>query len=561
MNAARQCVLRCLRALAVACLVLGVGLPLSAAELPWSKARNFKRLVEQKELRELLREFAGGYGISVVVDAQVTGTVSGRFDLTPQSMLDYLASTYSLVWFYDGNVLFVSPADAVVSDIVPLPQQNPERTVRTLERLGLVDKRLPITIDATARVARVAGPKAYVDLVRSALRSIDLDGAALDDAVVRVFRLKYANAADQRVDPSSDTLVPGVATVLAQLFPAQGRAAPRGVPGLALSGRQKLVPVKGTNLSLPEAPDPVAALDAVQPGSSSSQANPLPQFRADGRLNAVIVRDVATRIGQYDDIIRSLDTRPAVIEIEARIIEVSTDEFENLGIDWRFTSGRLDIQAGRGPLPALDPSGALGGQGPPFTGPGATGLLGSTLARGAVATTVLGNSGRELILRINALAQEGKASINSTPRVATLDNIEAVIEDSQQFYVRVASERDAGLFQVSSGTSLRVRPLVIEEDGSRQFKLAVRIEDGGPTAQFVDAIPVLRRTSIGTWAFISEGQSLLIGGFTQSQSREVQSGVPGLSSLPLLGRLFRSNEKKQVLVERLFMLTPKLLPL
>jgi type III secretion protein C len=533
--------------------------PARAADLPWKQARKFERVVEQKDLRELLREFTGGYGISVVIDPQVTGTVTGRFTLTPQSTLDYLASTYGLVWFYDGNVLYISPADSVLSDVIALPAQSTQRTMRTLERLGLLDPRFPINFDEGSRVARVAGPRPYVELVRNTLRSIDSDASGADEAVVRVFRLRYAYAADQRVDASNDSTVPGLATVLGQLFPAQQRVSsksPSSANG-ALTGRPKLVPVKGTTLTVPETPDVAGALEAFRPGSAASgTGNPLPQFRADQRVNAVIVRDLPSRIGQYEEIIRSLDTRPIVVEIEARIIEVSTDEFENLGIDWRLTSGRVDINAGRGPLPSLTRDGALAGQGSPL---GDTiGALGVSLASGVVATTVLSDAGRSLILRINALAKQGKANVTSTPRVATLDNIEAVIEDAQQFYVRVQSERDAGLFQVNSGTSLRVRPLVVAEDGSRQFKLAIRIEDGAPTAQLVDAIPVVRRTSIGTWAFINEGQSLLIGGFTQLQNSEVNTRVPVLSSIPVIGNLFKSTEKKQLLVERLFMLTPRI---
>jgi type III secretion protein C len=552
------------RSLAVFILSL-VACNLMAADLPWKQARKFERSVEQKELRELLREFTGGYGISVVVDQQVSGSVSGKFNLTPQSMLEYLATTYGFVWFYDGNVLYISPADSVVSEIIPLPAQSSDKSLRTLERLGLMDPRYPVSIDSRARIARVAGPKPYVDLVRNTLRGIDSEGGASDEATVKIYRLRYAYAADQKVDASSDNIVPGLASVLTQLFPAQAPNAGRAGQGASnLPSRMNRIPVRGTNMTLPEMPDPTAAIEAVRanPQGGAATGNALPQFKADQRLNAIIVRDSPARIAQYDEIIRSLDTKPLVIEIEARIIEVSTDEFESLGIDWRFSNGRVDIQAGRGPLPGLTFNGARNSEGPPFSGSrGATGLLGLPISSGVVATTVLGDAGRNLILRIKALAEQGKANVTASPRIMTLDNIEAVIEDAQQFYVRVASERDAGLFQVNSGTSLRVRPLVVAEDSGKQLKLAIRIEDGAPTEALVDSIPIVRRTSIGTWAFVKEGQSLLIGGFTQARNSEVSSGVPGLSSIPIIGNLFKTTEKKQLRVERLFMITPRIVEL
>lgn len=550
-------------------LLLATTTPAIGAQPPWKNARKFERVVEGKDLRELLREFAGSYGVSVVVDPQVSGTVTGHFSLTPQSTLEYLASAYGFVWYFDGNALNISPADSVMSDVIPLPAQNPERTLRTLEALGLMDSRYPITIDSGSRMARVSGPRMYVDMIRNAMRSMDTDRSDNDESVVRVFRLRYAYAADQKIDAGVETTVPGLVTVLSQIYPSHSGG---GRPGAlaAVEGPQRVsrVAIKGTNQTLPETPDAVSAIEAVRnapPGTFSGNANnstALPQFRADERLNAIIVRDLPSRMEQYEDLIKSLDTRPLGVEIEARIIEVSTSDFNSLGVDWRFDSGHVDIQSSGGPLPSLTYSGALNSGGNPFTGSsGATGQLGVSLASGAIATTVLGNAGLNLIQRISALAQEGKASITSSPRVLTLDNIEAVIEDSQQIFVRVASDHDAALFQFNSGTSLHVRPLVVDEGGGRQLKLAIRIEDGAPTSSVVDAIPILHRTSIGTWAFIKEGQSLLIGGFTQQQVNSAKSGVPFLSTLPVVGGLFRTDEKQKQTMERLFMITPRVVEL
>jgi type III secretion protein C len=527
------------------CLLAACASAAPAADLPWKQAKKYMVVAERKDLRELLREFAASYGLSVVVDESVNGNVTGRFELTPQSMLEYLASTFSFVWFYDGNVLYLNPSDSMVSEIIPMPAQSAQRSLRTLDRLGLVDRRFGVNYDAGARVARVAGPKQYVELIRNALRSIDADSMAADEAVVRVVRLRYAFAADQSIDGSEGSVVPGVATVLAQLFPAITPARGRGGPGS--SQRMQRVPVKGTNVSLPDVPTATEVVqDAIGGVGGTRSNNALPQFRADARLNAILIRDLPHRIGQYEDVVRGLDVKPLVIEIEARILEVSSDMLESLGLDWRLRTGRIDIQSGRGPL-----SPSFGG-GPPDSLPQAGALS------GFVASTLLVDAGRSLLARVNALAQAGKAVITARPKVLTLDNIEATIDDSRQFYVRVASERDAGLYQVTSGTLMRVRPMVVQEKEGRQVKLAIRIEDGAPTSAQVDAIPIVRRTSIGTWAFVNEGESLLVGGFATESSSNGETGVPVLSKLPILGALFRFREQQQANVERLFLLTPRI---
>lgn len=533
---------------------------------PWINAPNFAATLERKDLRELLREIASTHGVTAIVDPDLKGSVNGRMDLSPQSLLDYLASSFGFVWFFDGQVLHVTPLDKMATEVLTLPNQSIDRTTRSLAALGLNDMRFPLSIDPATRVARVSGPQPYVDMVRDALQGMQARPEENDESVIRVIRLRHAFAGDQPVERGSTTPVPGVVAIMRKLFPPEGAAPSRTAP-LSPAGASRVprqIPVPGTDLRIPEVrrPSPDELPASTARNEPQRPTRNLPQFEADTRLNAVVVRDLPDRIGLYEEFIRSLDIRPVVVEIEARVIEVSTDEFESLGLDWRLTGRRGDIQVGRGPLPGLNAGNALNGGGPPFAGSGGdVGTLGNALSSGIIASTLLTDSGITLIARINALQQRGKGSVLSAPRVLTLDNIEAVIQDTRTFYVRVAAERDAGLFQISAGTTLRVKPMVIEEDGKRQIKMAIQIDDGTPTSATVDGIPVVRNTSIGTWAYVNESQSLLIGGFTQEQHADSISGVPVLSAVPVFGNLFKTREKDQMMVQRLFMLTPRVVEL
>lgn len=553
---ARDLLLHRLRAV-VLLMLLCLAVAAQAATIRW-RTENFSYVAQNKPLKEFLREFAASQGLTTVIAPEVEGTISGRFNLTPSSMLDLLTTTYGLVWYFDGNVLFVYPASDITSQVIHLRNAQTPRLREALAKLDLADARYPIVYDARQNTAFVSGPKRYVELVVQTARAVDENDGAVQASDIRVFPLKYAWAADfVFTQGGREYTVPGVASVLSNLYGAnnaypntanglpQGapsnrtRAAVRKLQGMGVLGRD----------ALPNDATGPADTQRVQ-GTFMPRGQELPQFQPDGRMNAVVVRDVPERMAFYESVIRSLDVKPGLVEIEVRIIEVRSSELESLGIDWRAHSGHVDLQLGRGNIPPLDFGSAL-----------TTGSIPTTPVGGAL-TSVLGDAGRYLIARVNALAQDGKANILSSPRVLTLDNVEAVMENISTFFVRVAGNLDASLFDVSTGTSLRVTPLIVTEGDKRQVKLAVRIEDGSVDSQnTVDAIPVVHRSTIGTQAFVSEGESLLLGGHVFDSKTDQETGVPGLSKLPGIGALFRYREKNTERTERLFMITPRIVAL
>jgi type III secretion protein C len=553
-----------------------------AAEIPW-RTDNFNYVAQNKPLKDLIRELAAGQGVHVVIAPEVEGTVNGKFNLTPQSMLELLATSFGLTWYYDGAVLYFYPAGEMKSEVVQLGATSPGQLDAALKRMNIADKRYPIGYDRAHNTARIAGPSRFVELVKQTVRALNqgdpMYTAAPGSVEIRVFPLRYAWAADfVFTQGGRDHRLPGVASVLRELYTptAQGGANVQTIERSSAASRQiRLNRMRGLGYF---SDDQLAASSSGGPGDMApveqmvapvaASGPQLPQFQPDGRMNAVIVRDRAERMASYDALIRSLDVKPGLVEIEARIIEVSSDAVSSLGIDWRLHSGSADFQFSRGNLPALGPGSALS-EGAPVAGsnnltgvipnPGITPPIPSPdLQRGGVLTTLLGDSGRYLIARVNALAQEGKANVLASPQVLTLDNVEAVLENLSTFFVRVSGNLDVGLYDVSSGTSLRVTPLIVMEDGHRQVKLAVRIEDGNISNQSVDQIPIIQRSTIDTQAFIKEGQSLLIGGYHNEVRRDTQVGVPGLSAVPVFGRLFKFKEKQTSHVQRMFLLTPRI---
>jgi type III secretion protein C len=119
------------------------------------------------------------------------------------------------------------------------------------------------------------------------------------------------------------------------------------------------------------------------------------------------------------------------------------------------------------------------------------------------------------------------------------------------------------LFDVTAGVVLRVTPHIIKEDDTRQIKLAIQIEDGSfpdMDDEVVDNIPIVQNSIINTQAVVGEKESLLIGGYLRDEKSTRNRQIPCLGDIPLLGWLFKSKTDNDKNSERLFMITPTIVP-
>jgi type III secretion protein C len=396
---------------------------------------------------------------------------------------------------------------------------------------------------------------------------IDDNAGRRGEAEVRVFALKYAWASDTVLTQAgSDVVIPGIAQTLSEIFgTGNGKSSSKKRPintgvTTSRSPAESLNKLRGTGLNL-DIPD--LKLDSGITAGGSSDQKPdffdggLPRFRADSVRNVVIVRDLPERMGMYEKLIQQLDVMPGLVEIEAQIVEISSTALEEIGVEWRaFKSGVLDIQTGSGRLSQLREATSVGVSAP-LPAPD----NGQLTPKGGLFTVISGDARKFLMARINAMEEQGNARTLSRPRVLTLDNVQALLEDTRKIFVRVAGNLEVGLFNINVGTSLRVTPLIVEEKDLRRVKLSVRIEDGNTLAERVDEIPSTRSSAIGTQAFINEGQSLLIAGYSVESETKTNTGVPGLSKIPGLGALFRSDANRVEKSERLFLITPRIVKL
>jgi type III secretion protein C len=570
-----------LLALAALAAALACATPAArAADLPWT-GKPYQIVANEKPLADLLRELAASQGTTAVIDPKVSGTISGRFGGSPLKTLNSLCATYGLSWYYDGSFLYIDPSADARSEVLSIGNAtgNASWLIQSLTQLRIYDPRYPLLVSGRDGTARVTGPKRYVEMVRQVARLLDSKSALNDGAEIRMFPLKYAWAGDFRITRSGkEVAVPGVASTLRSLYAhaAGGASAPAGTTAAlarqyaayqAGADRQLRLStgdvVNAPMVQLPGLAPPVTgdAGDAgAAPAAAAAGDGGLPQFQADTRLNAVLVRDLPTHMAQYEKLIAAMDVRPRLVEIEVTIMDVSTDTLDSLGVDWRAHSSHVDFQTGNGGNSPLTLGGATSeaGQTGGLCCTNAQGL--PTTPLGSIFTAAIGNSLRDYLLaRVSALAQTGNADVVARPKVLTLDNNEAVLENLSDFYVSVAGFQDASLFKVTTGTSVRVTPMIVDENGGRGVMMTIDIQDGNidPT-QSVGQIPVVRHRTVDTQALIDEGSSLLLAGYTSESKTSAASGVPVLSSIPIVGNLFKYRQKQGSKEERLYLLTPRL---
>lgn len=249
--------------------------------------------------------------------------------------------------------------------------------------------------------------------------------------------------------------------------------------------------------------------------------------------------------------------------LEARIIEVELDDGYEQGIDWQ------KLQAGTSDK--FKPDHRVTGNNEPF--PGFLNPINSMLGGGSVFTFTDGN----FSAAVNLLQTQGEVNTLSNPRVTTSNNQKAVIKvGTDEYFVtnftlntttsNGVSEQspDLELSPFFSGISLDVTPQ-ISADNKVLLHIHPAVSEVSDNEKLIDfggpkpVILPLARSSVRESDTIVEarsGEMIVIGGLMQEKQQEISSGVPVLSSIPLLGNLFKNRRVGSKKSELVILLRP-----
>jgi type IV pilus assembly protein PilQ len=290
------------------------------------------------------------------------------------------------------------------------------------------------------------------------------------------------------------------------------------------------------------------------------------KVQVDDRTNVIIIRDLRKNVEDVKALVAKLDSATPQVLIEARIVEVDTSFTRELGVQWGG-SYKSEGSTQFGATGIQDTSGAfIPGQtltnSKDFTAstvppnyavnlPAAVGLG----SGGGIAFGILSDSVR-LDLSLSALEASGKGKVVSSPRVVTIDNKEAMIEQGTQIPYSTVSASGTNVQFVDATLSLKVTPHITPE-GSVIMKLEAKNDSPGETG--ASGQPAINKKKATTEVLVRDGETAVIGGILQVTRKEDQQAVPWLSKIPILGFFFKHDTTQSSNRELLIFVTPKIL--
>ncbi len=277
----------------------------------------------------------------------------------------------------------------------------------------------------------------------------------------------------------------------------------------------------------------------------------------DVRTNTLIIKDTAKSIENVRRMVETLDVPVKQVRIESRMVTVSDNVSDDLGIRWGF-SDQQGTDAISGTLSSADQ--LSGGVIPAFTDrlnvnlpvTNPAGSIGVHLAKLADGTLI--------DLELSALEQENKGEIIATPSITTANQKKARIEQGTEIpYVEASSSGATSVSFKKAVLSLEVTPQ-ITPDNKIILDLIITQDTRGDNVQTPNGPAVAINTQqIETQVLVENGQTIVLGGIYQQEITSAVTKVPLLGDVPYLGALFRNtrhiNEKRELLI----FVTPKIM--
>ncbi len=278
------------------------------------------------------------------------------------------------------------------------------------------------------------------------------------------------------------------------------------------------------------------------------------KVKADARTNSMVVTDIAENIMKVRKLIKSLDTQTPQVLIEGKVVEAREQFDEKFGFVWGIPGVETDVfdwvsRASSPDKVKYTPTAALGNS---ASGSNTIGISFNTI-------DVLGN----LTATLDMLESEDVVRVVSSPRIVTLNNIEAQIKQTTEVPIFTTStedgETETTIEYKELNLQLKVTPQITAEGGIIMQMFIERQFQGEPEFSGDASASSVFGRSAQTTILINNGETAVIGGIYQNDVTEATSGTPFLRNIPIIGSLFRSQSKSIEKNELLIFLTPRVL--
>jgi type IV pilus assembly protein PilQ len=447
---------------------------------------------------------------------------------------------------YEGNVKIKKELDANKVTFI----LSPLTTQEVAKAQGVIYSGKPISLDfqdvpvrqVLQIIAQVNGFNLVTTDTVSGNVTISLSGVPWDQALDMILKIR---GLDKRLDGNILLIAPSAELTARETQVLESK-----------QQVQNLAELKSANIAVNYARAGELATILKSPGGGILSARGT--VSVDERTNTLLIRDTQESIDEARVTISALDIPVKQVLIESRMVTVRDNADEQLGVRWGFTSNTSDgatsgsllgadvANNGSVPstisdrlnvnLPVSNPAGRIGFQ---------------------IASLVDGNI---LDLELSALESENKGEIIASPRITVANQQEAYIEQGTEIpFVQSTSSGATSVEFKKAVLSLRVTPH-ITPDNRIILNLVVTQDTRGDTVSTSTGPAVAIDTQeISTQVLVENGETIVLGGIFQQTSTNDISKVPLLGDLPLIGKLFSTQGKREEKRELLIFVTPRII--
>ncbi|MGP5011843.1 type II secretion system secretin GspD [Psychrobacter glacincola] len=272
---------------------------------------------------------------------------------------------------------------------------------------------------------------------------------------------------------------------------------------------------------------------------------------ADETQNAVIVNAAPELMFEIEDAVTQLDSRRAQVLIQAAIVEVSGDDATQLGVQWALgnaNSGYGVVNFNNVGASATALAAAALGGGAASISAAAGSIAGALIGIGDSSKDSQGNTQFYGAI-LQALDSSTSANLLSMPSILTLDNEKASILVGQNVPFVTGSFTTSGndssnpfqtIDRQDIGINLNVIPH-IGDNGTVRLEVSQEVSSVVPGSTGNASGLITNKSLINTTILADDQQTIALGGLMRENSTTRQQKVPGLGNVPVIGRLFRSD--------------------
>jgi len=266
------------------------------------------------------------------------------------------------------------------------------------------------------------------------------------------------------------------------------------------------------------------------------------RLSVDVRTNMIIITDTQAKIDQAQDLIYRLDTVTPQIMIEARVVEVTKEFARNLGLAWNMSNV----------------SGTTAGFAKDY-GVAVNGAATAGIAGQFSFFRLFGSSVNALNAQLEASEEIGDVRIVSSPRILTLDNKKAKIKQGTEYaYLERDDSGGSSVKFKDIDLLLEVTPHVTPD---KRISMTVYLTKNDVADVTSTGVPILATNEAQTELLVNNNETIVIGGVVRARKSDNQGGLPFITGIPVLGKLFGITQIQDNRNELLIFLTPSIVQL